>query len=69
MATVVGIPDTRRPSEQKDLYYRDYYTWARLQADVLRRRDFDAVDWENVTEEIEALVKGSACGRDARAPG
>ena len=58
MATVAGIPDTQQSSAQRDLYYRDYYTWARQQADALRRRDFDAVDWENISEEIEALVRG-----------
>ena len=58
MATVAGIPDTQQAREQKGLYDRDYYTWARQQADALRRRDFDAVDWEKVTEEIEALVRG-----------
>ena len=56
MATAAGIPDTQQPAGQKDLYYRDYYTWTRQQADALRRRDFEAVDWENITEEIEALV-------------
>ena len=36
-----------------ELYWRDSYSWALEQADALRRRDFDAVDWENVIEEIE----------------
>lgn len=58
MRTVAGIPDTQHPTEHDDLYNRDHYTWARQQADALRRRDFDAVDWENITEEIEALVRG-----------
>lgn len=55
MGVVAGIPDTQQASEQKSLYDRDCYTWAREQADALKRRDFDAVDWENVIEEIEAL--------------
>ena len=34
-------------------YHSDGYTWAIEQADALRRRDFAAVDWDNVIEEIE----------------
>ena len=58
MATVAGIPDAQRTRDPKALYDQDYYTWARQQADALKRRDFEAVDWENVIEEIEALVRG-----------
>lgn len=58
MAAVAGTPDTQQARERKGLYDRDYYTWAQQQADALRRRDFDAVDWEKVSEEIEALVRG-----------
>lgn len=58
MATVAGIPDTRQARGRKSLYDRDYYTWARQQVEALRRRDFGAVDWEKVTEEMEALVRG-----------
>ena len=58
MATAARIPDARQATEQKNLYDRDYYTWARQQVDALKRHDFDAVDWENITEEIEALVRG-----------
>ena len=35
------------------LYDRDTYAWAKQQADALRRRDFAAVDWDHVIEEIE----------------
>ena len=44
-----------------ELYWKDSYSWALEQADALRRRDFNAVDWENVIEEIEDLAR-----RDAR---
>ena len=43
-----------------ELYWRDSYSWALEQADALRRRDFDAVDWENVIEEIEDLARSDA---------
>ena len=36
-----------------DLYDSDGYSWAVSQADALRRRDFKAVDWDHVIEEIE----------------
>ena len=43
-----------RPAETSaSLYDRDTYAWARQQADALRRRDFEAVDWDHVIEEIE----------------
>ena len=58
MGTVAGIPNTQQAYKQKSLYDRDYYTWAREQADALKRRDFSTIDWENITEEIEALVRG-----------
>lgn len=42
---------------ERSLYDRDFYTWARRQAAALKRRDVEAIDWENVTEEIEALAR------------
>ena len=43
-----------------ELYWKDSYSWALEQADALRRRDFNAVDWENVIEEIEDLARSDA---------
>ncbi|MEB3881859.1 DUF29 domain-containing protein [Lyngbya sp. CCY1209] len=37
------------------LYEDDFYTWSLQQAQLLREKQFDRVDWENVIEEIEAL--------------
>jgi hypothetical protein len=56
MGTAARIPDTQQTLEKTSLYRRDYYTWARQQVAALKRRDFDAIDWENVTEEMQALV-------------
>jgi ribosomal protein L29 len=42
------------------LYDEDTYTWAIRQADALRRRSHNEVDWENVAEEIESLGKSQA---------
>ena len=39
----------------RSLYDEDTWTWAREQAAALRRRDGEAIDWENVIEEIECM--------------
>ena len=45
-----------RGSEPGDLYQRDYYTWALEQARALRTRRGEALDWENLAEEMEGLA-------------
>ena len=37
------------------LYREDFWAWTREQAGALRRRDVDAIDWENLIEEVETL--------------
>jgi hypothetical protein len=37
----------------RDLYEADIAAWAEQQADALRRRATNEIDWENVAEEIE----------------
>lgn len=39
----------------RELYERDFYTWVEAQAAALRHRRADALDWENLAEELEAL--------------
>ncbi|WP_017302723.1 DUF29 family protein [Spirulina subsalsa] len=39
----------------ENLYERDFYSWSCQQAELLRDRKFDQVDWSNVIEEIEDL--------------
>ena len=36
-------------------YSSDYYTWTREQVKLLKLRQFDQVDWDNLIEEIEEL--------------
>ena len=43
-----------------DLYDRDAYTWAMQQADALRRRSANEIDWDNVAEEIESVGKSQS---------
>ena len=40
-----------------DLYDRDYYAWANEQATLVRSRSTNAVDWDNIAEELESLGK------------
>lgn len=55
MAPPSGRTETinSRNSDCHSLYYTDPYTWARLQTDALRHKDFDAIDLQHVIEEIE----------------
>ena len=45
--------DSEAAGRARRLYLDDAWAWSRDQADALRRRDVDAIDWENVIEEIE----------------
>jgi predicted YcjX-like family ATPase len=37
------------------LYERDFHAWSQEQAEKLRARAHDDIDWENVAEEIDSL--------------
>ena len=39
----------------KELYDTDLFAWTTKTSELLKSKQFDAVDWENVIEEIEAL--------------
>ena len=39
------------------LYDRDFVAWTQDQADALRRRSSNELDWENLLEEVEGLGK------------
>src|SRR5690606_18778107 len=43
-----------RPSPER-LYDEDFYVWTQVQADLLRRRQFEALDLDHLIEEVEAL--------------
>jgi hypothetical protein len=40
-----------------DLYETDFHEWAETQAELLRNRSANALDWDNLAEEIEALAR------------
>jgi hypothetical protein len=38
-----------------ETYETDFYQWTIEQVQALREKNFEKLDWENITEEIEAL--------------
>ena len=42
------------------IYDDDFYSWTQRQADALRRRSGNEIDWDNLAEEIESLGKSQA---------
>lgn len=44
----------RQPKPEDPLYERDFYVWTQEQGEKLRARSLEAVDWENLAEEIES---------------
>jgi hypothetical protein len=46
---------TRVRLKAKQLYEQDFYVWTEVQAGLLRERRFEALDLDNLVEEVEAL--------------
>lgn len=44
-----------RPASAPSPYEADYLRWLERTADALKRRDYGAIDWENVIEEMEDM--------------
>jgi hypothetical protein len=59
---------TQIKPKKNELYRKDFYVWALEQADRLRAKRFDALDLDNLIEEVEGLadVKRSAVLNNAR---
>ncbi|MHB1530855.1 DUF29 domain-containing protein [Acidithiobacillus sp.] len=47
----------RQLGHPPSLYDQDLYVWTMEQADILRRRKPDWMDWENIAEELESMGK------------
>jgi hypothetical protein len=47
---------TKLQAKPAELYEADFYVWALAQADLLRARRFDALDLDNLIEEVEGLA-------------
>ncbi len=39
----------------KELYEKDFYQWITENIELLKGKEFDLVDWENVIEELESM--------------
>ena len=57
MSTAATAPLNSQQRKSSALYLSDIHAWSKQQASALRRRDFAAVDWDNVIEEIDDLGK------------
>ena len=57
MSSTTSLPRGLPKLPAAELYDSDGYSWAIEQADALRRRDFAAVDWDHVIEEIKDVGK------------
>ena len=57
MATLAARPNLQQDPQANGLYERDFYSWSVQQVEALQRRDFAAIDWDNVIEEIGDLGK------------
>ncbi len=72
MSTTTTPPAGLEKHKPAALYDRDTYSWSVDQAGALRRRDYAAVDWDNVIEEIESVGRSeehswtSHCARAIR---
>jgi hypothetical protein len=54
------------PPDAPDTYERDFYTWSLEQARLLREGRLDALDRENVAEEIESAGANNSTSWSAR---
>jgi len=39
----------------RELYEKDFYLWVQENLKLLRNKEYDLVDWENLLEEIEDM--------------
>ena len=58
-------PNTRHSTKEGDLHARDFYTWARRQADLMRSGLFEKIDVANLIEEIETLGRSDAAALES----
>ncbi len=56
-----------KPSlDSPDLYEEDFYLWTQRMAEALRSRDFDALDLENLLDEVESLGRSDRHALESR---
>ena len=49
-----------------DLYEKDFYLWTQRMVEALRSRDFDALDLENLLDEVESLGRNDRHALESR---
>lgn len=52
----------------EDLYEADFYLWSQRQAEALRSRSHNRLDWEHLAEEVEDLGGSQKRARKAGSP-
>lgn len=58
-------PQEARRGSEDDLHARDFYTWTRRQAELMRAGSFEEVDVANLVEEIETLGRSEAAALES----
>lgn len=49
------MEDATKPAVLPSLYEADFFAWTQQQAEALRRRDWSALDIDNLVEEVDSL--------------
>lgn len=53
--TSSAVIDRTDSASAADLHDRDFYTWCRQQAALVRARRLGSIDWDNIAEELDSL--------------
>ena len=53
--SALAASSLKQDPKMNGLYDRDFYSWTMRQAEALKQRDFNAIDWDNLIEEIEEV--------------
>ncbi len=56
----------KEPLDRPDLYEEDFYLWTQRMAEALRSRNFDALNLENLLDEVESLGRSDRHALESR---
>jgi len=48
---------SQKTQSLKELYEKDFYLWVQETLKLLKNKEYDLVDWENLVEEIEYMAR------------
>ena len=51
----LAASNLKQEPKTNGLYDQDFYSWTMRQAEALKQRDFNAIDWDNLIEEINEM--------------